>query len=95
MRWWRRVRGLRVGAVYQLAGRYLDILTTHGYSGATGVNISLGAPETPHRHVALRREENVKDDQVEQLDIQWSHLWRCESQLGYRSNRLQSPILDM
>ena len=48
------------GVVYQLAGRYLDILTTHGYSGVARVNTSLDAPETPHGDVALRREENIK-----------------------------------
>lgn len=66
---WGAVRGLRVAAIYQLTGKYLNILTVRGHSGAAGLNIRLSAPETPHKDVALKREEDVKDDQVEQLGI--------------------------
>ena len=41
----------------------------HGHSGLVGLNISLSAPEIPYKHVALKIEKDVKDDQVEKPSI--------------------------
>lgn len=56
-------------AVKGLIGTHFNILTMHGHSGLVGLNISLSAPEIPYKHVALKIEKDVKDDQVEKPSI--------------------------
>lgn len=65
---WGAVRHLKAAAMYGLTEKYLNILTMHGHGSVAGLHISLSAPETPHKDVALKRED-VKCNQVEQLGI--------------------------